>query len=95
MSYKILYDPTLTNKFPQKKTNTFSFARITIIMACVFAVVAYISKARVNYRTSSTMESTTAAFTEMVDDLRSGETILEAFSDLCIKIIENESETNS
>lgn len=94
MSYKILYDPKLTRKFPHHRGLSSVSKWTAIIIAVVLATVIITRKPMNEKRLSHNLEVTSAAFADMIEDLNAGETMMEAFSDFCVKIIKNESEAD-
>lgn len=85
MSYQILYDPQLTYKY-QSKMKKQAFIRWATVIMVIVVVVTFIISAKEQIYPHD-LEQTNMAFSEMVDDLKAGERMIEAFSDFCVKVI--------
>lgn len=93
MSYKISYNPEMKVRFPRQRSPSSTICWISLAVVFVLTAVLICVKPMYEKRFPHKLEVTRAAFTEMVEDLSAGETMIEAFSDFCVRIIKNENET--
>ena len=92
MSYRILYDPELKEKYPPLKTKKSSSGWMTAVLlaALIFLAssVPAISAALKSWLLPGDPEVTEAALVSLADDLRAGTGFRESITSFCLEILD-------
>lgn len=94
MSYKILYDPELSHKYPPEKEGpaivgwiiSFLLAAALLFIMSISGVLNHVKY----WILPGDPVVTEAAFADLMEGLEAGEPIAEAFTDFCVEILEDE-----
>ena len=91
MSYRVDYNPEMKNRYPSfiKTRKKVLLRPLLIGVAAVIICYGIYSSDLLCYLIPGDPTTTTAAFSEMVDNIESGKNVRQAFLDFCKEIIVN------
>ncbi len=88
MSYNVTYNPELNRKYPTERRSKNKPLYIALILLGCFVAVYVLSQCGItHYLIPGDPEITTEAFSEMVARVSEGETVRNAVTEFCRKII--------
>ena len=91
MSYSVAYSPETKDRYPTFQQTKRKFPVRPIVWCVALIAAAYIitSNGVLRYCIPGDPDVTVAAFSEMVAEIREGETVRDAFVDFCKQVIDS------